>query len=652
MAYGATVTLPTFTGTLPNFPVLIPTVAWPTAAVNGGPASVPNGGGPLRAYDSPSKAIQYPLEVVKFVTGVTPVIQVRVIIPSASSGETFYVESDDTETSQPFESSTYGRDNVWTNDIAVWHCEESSGNLVDSTGNGHAAVPQNSPSYGATGQIGNAVSVANSGSKHFQVANSSDFDFSSLSAGYRFRGWFDLDASQASWVGLYAKGDTGNDFGAQRNSSTGDLRINHGSANVTITDGFSDITGVGRVKVDICWNKSNILFYVNGSLVASPAFTDAPIYNDTYPLKLGAERAGGTATGDMDEFGFSKDFVPSADWIAAEYANETDAGGWVTMGDWIDNSAAAELAGDASAQTSATGSLTTEIPLTGASIVVATAGGSLNVPISLAGNAAVSSAATASLTTQIPLAGDASGNSAASGDLSSGVSLSADAASESTATADLTATITLSGQAVAQALAAAGIDTTILLSGDASSQSTSTGELAGGAAQLYGDASATATATGSLTAQIVLSGAAVVQALATGSLDNPVNLAGSASGESGASGELSTAINLAGAAVATVTGQGDLNTQIKLDGAAVGASSATGDLVVSLSLSGNAAAVVLAGGDLTTQIPLSGSAISAALGSGSLTVSGVTVRAPDGQGYSPGRVISVRPAQKYPIRIH
>ena len=176
---------------------------------------------------------------------------------------------------------------------------------------------------------------------------------------------------------------------------------------------------------------------------------------------------------------------------------------------------AAALAGDAAGQASATGNLTTDIPLTGASVVVATATGSLNVPIDLSGNAAAVSAAAASLTTQIPVAGVASGNSAASGELSSDISLSSDANTQSTATADLTATITLSGAAVAQALANAGIDTSILLGANAAGQATATGALDGDS-NIAGNAQTSASATGSLDTAIDMAGAAQGSANATG----------------------------------------------------------------------------------------------------------------------------------------
>ncbi|SFK92158.1 hypothetical protein SAMN05216302_102117 [Nitrosomonas aestuarii] len=301
---------------------------------------------------------------------------------------------------------------------------------------------------------------------------------------------------------------------------------------------------------------------------------------------------------------------------------------------------AAELAGDATAAANAAGDITTEIPLNGASIVVATATGALNAPITLSADASAIAAATASLTTKIQLAGNSVGNADATGGLDTGITLGGDAAGQSTAAADMTATITLSGAAVAQALANAGIDTSILLSGNAGGQADATGDLGGGASQLQGAATSTATATGALTIQIQLAADAVAQSLAAGSLDAPVNLEGGVSGNAAATGELSTqiqvdadaqtiatatgalastAVPLAGDAVAIATAAGDLNTEIKLEGAALNVVSATGSLTVSLEISGNAAALVVAGADLTTNIPLNAAAIGRVLAAGNLS---------------------------------
>lgn len=221
---------------------------------------------------------------------------------------------------------------------------------------------------------------------------------------------------------------------------------------------------------------------------------------------------------------------------------------------------AAELIGSAASQASATGALTTQIPLSGAAAEVATANGAL--------------------TTQIPLAGAA--------------------ASVAVANGVLTATIQLSGAALAQVVASA--------------------TLAGGAAALSGSAAESVTATGTLTTQITLSGAAVAQALATAGLTtDPSGLAGSAAATASSSGALSTGITLVGQASALAVSAGGLTTGIPLAGSAVSVSAATGELTVSSGFGAAALMQATASGTLSTQVRLNAAAVAQALATGILS---------------------------------
>lgn len=325
---------PTVAGSHSNFQAVIRTADFPAGSVDGGGNSFANGGGPFRLYTSSDKTTRLPVHVVKFVTGGSAEIEVWTSLPTQETGTEIYAEDDATETIQPAVTHTYGRNAVWVNDVARYHADESSGNLTDSTGNSNTAVAQNSPTYGEAGQIGDGVGVSNTGSNRFDITSTTDFDFSSLSSGYRIGLWIDLDASQPNWAGVVAKGDSANDFAFQRNSSTNDISVRHSSSSVTVTDGFNDFVGVGQVKLDLVWNKTHLNIYKNGALHSSTAFSDAPTYNATYPVKLGSERAGTCVNGTLDEIVFSKDFVPSADWLATEYDNQSASSGWFTVVTW------------------------------------------------------------------------------------------------------------------------------------------------------------------------------------------------------------------------------------------------------------------------------------------------------------------------------
>ena len=241
--------------------------------------------------------------------------------------------------------------------------------------------------------------------------------------------------------------------------------------------------------------------------------------------------------------------------------------------------AAAALEGAATGSASATGALTTQIPLAGAVVLQTTAAGSLTTAVQLAGAALAAGQAVGSLSTAISLTGAA--------------------ASVTTAAGGLTTQIRLDGAGLAAALAS--------------------GTLAGGAAALAGDAQAGAQATGGITTLIVLQGAAVGAALAAGDLTAPGSgLAGAATAGAVASGALTTQIPLAGGATVSVIAAGDVTTTVSLAGAAVGVVSATGDLVVALALDGAAVAAALAGASLSTAIVMEGAAVAGAVAGGQL----------------------------------
>lgn len=227
--------------------------------------------------------------------------------------------------------------------------------------------------------------------------------------------------------------------------------------------------------------------------------------------------------------------------------------------------------------------------------------------IRLYGDASAQTTGTAQLTTQIKITGAAASAAVANGSLTTQVRLSGAAASVAVANGVLTTQIRLSGAALAQVLAS--------------------GALAASNAQLAGAASASAAGAGTLTTQIRLSGAAVMQALASAGLTTtPAGLSGSATATASASGALSTGIKLVGAASALAIAAGGLTTGIRLSGAAAAVSNASGDLTISGGFSASALAQVAATGTLTTQIRLNAQAVMQALASASLSLGGTPTR--------------------------
>ena len=88
MAYGFTYTLPTVTGSHSSMPILLKGGDFPAAAIDGTANAIDNGGGNLIAYTSSDKKTKLPIEVVTFVSGLSPQAEVWVKLPSVETGAT------------------------------------------------------------------------------------------------------------------------------------------------------------------------------------------------------------------------------------------------------------------------------------------------------------------------------------------------------------------------------------------------------------------------------------------------------------------------------------------------------------------------------------------------------------------------------------
>ena len=156
--YGCTITVAA--GKIPssqsNFSWVATEDNFPTAAIDGGAQSIAQSGGNLRCYVDSTKAIQLPIEVVKFVTSATtPSIVVWGLSPTLNVGGTVYIEADTVATSQPIESSTYGSEKVW-----VDYEYSSHDGVTDSTGN-HTITQVGSPTTGTSPIGSDSVIISN-----------------------------------------------------------------------------------------------------------------------------------------------------------------------------------------------------------------------------------------------------------------------------------------------------------------------------------------------------------------------------------------------------------------------------------------------------------------------------------------------------------
>ena len=112
MAQGFLITAPTVTGSHTDFSALLVTGSFPLEAIDGGIKSFPNGGGSLQAYTDKTLTTQLPISVIRFVTGASPDIQVRVLEPQLITGRQIYIRDDEAQLTQPPATAPFGRNAV------------------------------------------------------------------------------------------------------------------------------------------------------------------------------------------------------------------------------------------------------------------------------------------------------------------------------------------------------------------------------------------------------------------------------------------------------------------------------------------------------------------------------------------------------------
>ncbi len=337
MAYGFTYTLPTITGSHSDFPVgLFHTPSgrqdFPSAAIDGGSSSILNGGGNLRAYTSSAKTTRLPVDVESFVAGGTPAAEVWVKIPAAATGNTIYIEADDTETTQPAVTNTYGRNAVWSDYAAVIHggsVVDSSGNLADGTLGGGLSSTAVGPFgwgnfYDFDGDDDVITFEAVATPKNVQVTIQTD-ESPSYQAEDNIVGNLDSSNNGFSIMADYQDYDSGrlNTYVSTLHALTGRHAAAAGSANAG-TYLLHESLGSG--------------LYINGSIAAS--YTPTTRSTSTTPLLIGGgpgftEYAPNGRVGEVR----LRDSVSalSSDWISTEYANQSASGAWGTVGTWADS---------------------------------------------------------------------------------------------------------------------------------------------------------------------------------------------------------------------------------------------------------------------------------------------------------------------------
>jgi hypothetical protein len=263
------------------------------------------------------------------------------------------------------------------------------------------------------------------------------------------------------------------------------------------------------------------------------------------------------------------------------------------------------LSGVAANQSTATGIVSVQIPITAAAVSIATDTGAVSTTVNLSGSAQGITTDTGAVST------------------SSTTAISGSMASITTDSGVVNVAISLSGAALAQAIDAGVLSINQGVAGSATGITTNTGAIQVND-KVSGNITGVTTNTGTIGISVTISGAAIAQATDTGvlSISGQTALSGAALAQSTATGVILTQVGLSGNASAVAQVTGGISTIVPISGLSASISSLTGNLTISggIALSGQALSNAVAAGVLNVKVPLSAAAISNALAAGLLTV--------------------------------
>ena len=331
--YGCTITVDT--GKMPssqtNFVWLATHDNFPTASKDGGAQSILNGGGNLRCYTDDTKTTQIPIEVVTFVTGGTPDIQVWGLSPTLNVAGTVYIEADTVAISQPAVGAAFGRNATWVDYVAVTH-----DGVTDSTG---SATPTNANL--AVGAAFNGVD-----SVRFNGTNSRiDITLSTLPYPFALSAWSDFDVLGDTIMGVGDK-DVTNRFHRSATSTVSSSFVTQ-SFDGTIQSADSGVNPSGGFRKCVSIFESATSRFSQVDLSTRVQDTASVSVTGIDRFTIGTEPDSTPFSWlDADALFFKLyGFAPSQDFADSEYNNQSDPSTFWTTSAWADQDAGGRIMG-------------------------------------------------------------------------------------------------------------------------------------------------------------------------------------------------------------------------------------------------------------------------------------------------------------------
>lgn len=244
---------------------------------------------------------------------------------SSSSNTTIRIWYNGTDT-EPAASSTYGSENVWGSDyFARYSMGEASGTVLDSTSNDVDSTDETGVTYGATGEIGDAIDFGDheTGTTERLIFGSAPVDATAIT----FSNWVNPSALPGNehhviHLGADIEGDRYDTwYDVQGDGSIRFSLRNQAGTRVIVTSSGTISTSTWSL-VHCTWDGSTMRVYINGSVDTNTGSHSGTMENESGFLygKLPGQDVHDFA-GLIDESRVLTSAL-SANWITTEYNNQ------------------------------------------------------------------------------------------------------------------------------------------------------------------------------------------------------------------------------------------------------------------------------------------------------------------------------------------
>lgn len=262
-------------------------------------------------------------------------------LATSSASSTFYIYYGNAAAQAYAVTDTYGRNNVWNDNMAIYHMES---NANDSTSNARNGI-STSVTYASGGKVGGRgdfVPATNSG------VSISSLDMPTLTNPKSFTMWLNVDTLKREWFFAGGTDSASAAFGFFIGGvpATDELFFFGNGGASDINYGTGKVTASTWTKMTITYDGTNVRWYKNGDLQNTTARTLATTNVSTGTL-LGnrkTDEANSRYDGKMDEVRV-KAGTWDASWITTEYNNQSSTSTFFYVGPQQVNTSASTESG-------------------------------------------------------------------------------------------------------------------------------------------------------------------------------------------------------------------------------------------------------------------------------------------------------------------